>query len=205
MGWTLFGKYKEKTIEQTALCEYQGYLRVKEAINEDWVQRQPYKKKNLEQVVDKLDNFVSAVNCAYCNNPAEYLTIVEIRGDKHNPYNNKDAHGLKDMLVYPEAKVLCENHRHEEVEADKYPIKFSIIEKFDKRNREKDGSGERIGKYDIQKENIARIYNALKLCAGFSGKISEPKCRNFFMNLKQKQKPIVQPVQVQKPVQGQLF
>lgn len=188
MGWTLFGKYKDKTIEQTALCEYGGYLRVREAQNEGWVQRQPDKKKNIDEVIDKLDNFVSAVNCSYCSNPAEYLTVVEMRGDKHNPYNGKEAHGLKDLLVYPEAKVLCENHKHENIEADKYPIKFSIIEKFHKRNQERDDSGERIGKYDIQKENIARIFDALKLCAGFSGRADEPKCRNFFMNLKQKPK-----------------
>jgi len=183
----LYGDYKGKTAAQAALTDYKGYLFVKESIGKGW-----FMTSQLEDVVRKLNNFVPAITCQYasktkCNSLADYLSIIESRGKYEDTYKNKEVEGLIGISVSP-AYTFCENHKDFiNAKASLYPIKFDILEIFNKRNKK--------NCYDIQQGEIEKIFKTLKACAGFHGKATPQYCDDFIQNLPQKQ--IIRPIQLQ--------
>jgi hypothetical protein len=177
-GWKFkYGDYKEKTIEQAALADYKGYLFVKDSIGRGWSVN-----SRLEEVVEKLNNFVPSVKCSHCDDIADYLSIIELHDMKHDSYKDIDVYGLIDLSVSPE-HVLCEDHKNYVPEgiagsASVYPIKFDIITDFNARNKD--------NKYKMPQDAISKVFHTLRACAGFRGKATEKNCSDFIDNLKQK-------------------
>jgi hypothetical protein len=202
MGWKFkHGKYIQgKTTEQAALTDYRNYHELQEAIGKNgWAHKYPSIKQDITDVLDKLDNFVPAVNCNHCGNPADYLLIKEWKGEYEDTHTGKRVYGLERLSVSHE-NVLCEDHKtyrgndDGETSSGIYKIKFRIIEDFIKRNK--------ADCYDLQVERIPSIFLALRKCTGFKGKLtSVMDCYNLIHNLPQKPKQIVQPAPIVQPKQ----
>ena len=170
------GKYQGKTIEEVALIDYCHLNKMLE--NSKRKNQNDFITKNIEDIINRLNNFVPAVTCRYpdCKNIADYLTIAITEGTI--PRGDFNRYGVTDSSISKDY-VWCEKHKdihtgHEK--AAPYEIKFDTLLELKT-------------KYPIWQEwvnGIKKIQKVILECAGFKGNKTAEKCSNFIYNLPQK-------------------
>jgi hypothetical protein len=197
MGWTKYGKYREMSIEQTALYDSKGYLRLVEAKNEAWIQRDSYKRDKIEEVLNKLDNFIPVAACVHeqdekqCGKTAYHILIKEWEKESYyDQYRDEAGEGGLAGLLVSHKNVLCDEHKDmhnsydegTKMTAKSYPINFGIIRKFAERNEK--------NCHKMHKDAVEKIFKELRKCTGFDAKLRDDTqyCNDFIRNLKQKPK-----------------
>ncbi len=173
------GEYAGNSIEQVALSDY---LHLKNMLS--------YRKgskdsltKNIEDIIFKLNNFVSKAKC-HCDKPAEYFPLEVKCENKYNPYLQKEVFVPENVNInFGDAR--CPEHSKTSnlinSNALLYNIKFDVLENFSEEP-----------KWVKDKINDALLY-----LSGFNGKSKTKKnCEEFIKNLELKE---------QKPIQIEFF
>jgi hypothetical protein len=180
-----------KSYEQLALTDY---------LLLDWMGKKfrnegkyPERVKNIETIIEKLNNFVPAIQCkdSGCNNIANYfpvsITIGKYQVQKHGVPETKV--GVTDVSI-PKDRVYCENHKPIDDKSfsneELYEIKLDTLVELKK-------------KYPTWQRWVNGIKSVQKVLydyAGFKGNKTPKKCSDFIYNLPQKSTDFKRPSQV---------
>ncbi|MBU2523466.1 MAG: hypothetical protein KKE23_04220 [Nanoarchaeota archaeon] len=185
-------KYPKNTVEQVALKDYLHLVGLL-----DFEYSSEELKKNINEIFEKLNNFIPISACKACGKDPEYFPMEVKTRQFENPYNGRIS-TIPDLVEKDLDDLRCGEHVNSPNRAglSYRPIKFNLLKSY---SREPQWV-------------IEEIQKTLLELAGFSGMKTKKNCGEFFKNLKQRsaiEKPknlieIIKP-QIIKPYQSGLF